>query len=316
MERHKQPCKEAIMITGKIREKSIDKSRNQRLLAVLLVPLIALILGSAAPQVWAQEISEFEVFFEFNSTDLDLGFDIFLDADPWTNAMLTAPDGTTLFFEADTGDPTSGLREKGNTEIFTESAEPPFGPDCDIEDECREDEIEDAIADFQAFFPAGTWRIDVTFVDDSTDTAFAELSHDLAAAPRIRRPKEDRSIKKIKSIKWADQSQEGDPEIIGYEVVAEMVVLVEDDEGEEEELTYVNTATLPGSARKLTISPEFMKLAKKAKKRGELVEFKVEIIARADNLNKTIAERVLFELEDDDDDDDEEEEEEEEEGEE
>ena len=51
-----------------------------RLLAVLLVPLIFFILGATAPQVWAEEIAEQEVFFEFNSTDLDLGFDIFLDA--------------------------------------------------------------------------------------------------------------------------------------------------------------------------------------------------------------------------------------------
>jgi hypothetical protein len=296
------------MFSAKLREKSIDKKRSMRLLTVLLVPVIALFLGTTAPQVWAQgEIAEAAVFFEFNSTDLDLGFDIFLDGDPWVNAMVIAPDGTTLFFEADTGDPTSGLREKGKTEIMTESAEPPFGPGCAIPDECTDDEIAAAIAAFQASFPEGTYQIIVQFVDGSPDaTALAELSHDLPAAPDIFKPREGAKLKKVKNIKWRDNSEDGDPEIISYEVVAEMVVLVDDDEGgDPEERTYVNTVTLPGNAKKFTISPEFRKLAKQAKKRGELVEVKAEVIAVGENTNKTITEVPVFEMEEEEEEEEE-----------
>jgi hypothetical protein len=283
------------MFSAKIREKSIEKMRSMRLLTIFLVPVATLILGAAAPQVWAQEIAEAEVFFEFNSTDLDLGFDIFFDADPWTEATLTAPDGITQFFLVNTD---GGLFDQGNTEIMTESAEPPFSDSCLDPENCTEQEIADAITDFQSNFPDGIWELEVVFTDTTSTTVDVELSHDLPSAPRIRRPKEEQNIKKVKDIRWRDTSQEGDPEIISYEVVAEMVI-----DGE----TFVNTATLPGNARKLTISKEFMSLAKRAKKRGDLEEFKVEVVARADNLNKTITEVPVFEFEEDDDEEEEEE---------
>jgi hypothetical protein len=84
------------MFTGKIREKSIGKIRPRRLLAVLLALVVALILGAAAPEGWANDaipFDEAEVFFEFNSTDLDLGFDIFMDAEPWTSVRVIGPGG-------------------------------------------------------------------------------------------------------------------------------------------------------------------------------------------------------------------------------
>ena len=271
------------MLSTKVRKKSVGRIRTMRLLAVLLVPIVALILVAAAPQIWAQEIAEAEVFFEFNSTDLDLGFDIFLDGDPWVTATVKAPDGT--IFIVDTG---SGLNDKGNTEIMTESAEPPFSDSCDDPENCTPQEIADAINDFQSFFPAGTYTLEVEFQAGGNLSTTAELSHDLPAAPDISRPKEGANLKKVKTIRWRDTSEAGDPEIIEYEIVAEMVI-----DGE----TFKNIAILPGSARKVTIPKEFMSLAKRAKKQGDLEEFKVEIVARGDNLNKTITEQPVFELE-------------------
>jgi hypothetical protein len=68
----------------------LPKGKQTRLLAVLLVPVVALILGAAAPEVWAGgyflkecendlELEESEVFFEFNFTDCDLGIQVLLD---------------------------------------------------------------------------------------------------------------------------------------------------------------------------------------------------------------------------------------------
>ena len=127
------------------------------------------------------------------------------------------------------------------------------------------------------------------------------LSYDLPAAPDILRPREDDKLKKVKNIRWRDTSSGDDPEIVEYEVVAEMVVLV----GEDEEKTYVNTATLSGTANKFTISKEFLSMAKRAKKRDELVEFKVEVVARGANLNKTITEVVVYEMEEEDEEEEE-----------
>ena len=256
--------------------------RNMRLLAVLLVPAVILIMVAAASHVRAQEVSEAEVFFEFNSTDLDLGFDIFLDADPWVSATVEDPDGEIFIVDTD-----GGLREKGNTEIMTESGEPPFCEDVEEED-CDDDFIQDKIDEFQAEFPQGIYTFKVTTVEGDMLEAIAELSHDLPAAPDIRRPREGTRIKKVKVIRWKDASEADDPEIIGYEVVAEAVI-----DGE----TFVNTATLPGNVKRFTISREFLKLVRRAHKRGTLEEFKAEVIARADNLNKTISEVVVFEEE-------------------
>ena len=283
------------MNSRKMREQSIGKKKSLRSTAILLVPLVALILGGAAPQIWALEIAEAELFFEFNSTDLALGFDIFLDADPWVEAILIAPDGMTEFLIVDTG---GGLEEKGNTEIMTESAEPSFSDTCADPEDCTPAEIAAAIAAFQTDFPEGTWEIEVVFLDLTSARAPVELSHDLPAAPEIIRPREGAKLKNVKNIRWEDTSQGGDPEIISYEVVAEMVI-----DGE----TFKTTATIPGDARKFTIAKEFRSMARHAKKQGTLEEYKAEVIARADNLNKTITEVVIFEPEEDEEEEEEEE---------
>jgi hypothetical protein len=242
-------------------------------------------MGTAAKVVWAQDPVEFdeaEVFFEFNSTDRDLGFDIFLDGEPWETVTVTGPDGQIFQVLTD-----GSLFDLGNTEIMTESAEPPFCEDIEEED-CDDEFIQDKIDEFQALFPEGTYLFSGTTVEGDAIEGSAELSWDLPAPPDIRRPREGTRIKKIKVIRWKDASEADDPEIIGYEVVAEAVI-----DGE----TFVNTATLPGNARKYTISPQFLKLVRRAHKRGTLEEFKAEVIARADNLNKTISEVVVFEVE-------------------
>jgi hypothetical protein len=57
MERPQPQFKEVIMFSAKIRgsEKSVGKKRSMRLSAILLVAVIALIMGTAAPEVWADD---------------------------------------------------------------------------------------------------------------------------------------------------------------------------------------------------------------------------------------------------------------------
>jgi hypothetical protein len=115
------------------------------------------------------------------------------------------------------------------------------------------------------------------------------LEHDLPAAPEILIPvepddPEDGDPTDIASIQW--QPGEDGPAIVGWEVVAELVFEVDD-----EEIVYVNTATLHASVTQLTVPPEFVALTGLE----GLVEAKVEVIAIAENGNKTITERVVFE---------------------
>jgi hypothetical protein len=94
-------------------------------------------------------------------------------------------------------------------------------------------------------------------------------------------------------IQWADKSEEGDPAIVGYEVVAEMVA--EDESGEEQ--VYVNNATFPASVGSFTVSPEFVGMALDFKEADKLLEAKFEVIAIEESGNKAITEEVVFEAE-------------------
>ena len=77
------------------RKKKIVMTSTMRMLAILLVPMVALILGAAVPELWAfggkhyypsPEVEEFEdaeCGFEVNVTDFDTGFYACVDADGW-----------------------------------------------------------------------------------------------------------------------------------------------------------------------------------------------------------------------------------------
>ena len=77
------------------RSKTNGMTRHMRMLAILLVPVVALILGPAAPMSWAghwdghddngEEIpfADADLFFELNNTDGDLGIHALIDGEGW-----------------------------------------------------------------------------------------------------------------------------------------------------------------------------------------------------------------------------------------
>jgi hypothetical protein len=101
-----------------------------------------------------------EIFFEFNSTDNDLGVQVFLDAEDWSRVKIFAPDGRSILDIR--GE--SELGELGLTELFFESAEPSPG-------------------EVLALFDPGEY----TFVGRTTEGerlfGTGMLSHDLPPAP-------------------------------------------------------------------------------------------------------------------------------------
>ena len=73
------------------RNKQKAMKRHMRMLAILLIPVIALILGAAAPDLWAgnhhdddddddygkeQPFKDAEIFIEYNSTAGDTGLQV------------------------------------------------------------------------------------------------------------------------------------------------------------------------------------------------------------------------------------------------
>jgi hypothetical protein len=101
-----------------------------------------------------------EVFFELNTTDNDMGFQLFLDAEGWDRVTLTDPRGnpvTRLLAEGK-------LAEIGITELRFESAEP-------------------SVAAVRSRFPAGEYILRGHTVEGATLVSRMRLSHSLLAPP-------------------------------------------------------------------------------------------------------------------------------------
>ncbi|MCZ6775139.1 MAG: fibronectin type III domain-containing protein [Ignavibacteria bacterium] len=104
---------------------------------------------------------EVEVFFEFNTTDNDLGFQLFLDAEGWKQVNVFGPDGKIINFKAK-----RALKELGITELRFESSEP-------------------SPAEVLALFPPGDYKFRGRTVEGDKLVGTGELSHAFLAAPSI-----------------------------------------------------------------------------------------------------------------------------------
>ena len=154
------------MLSTKVREKSVGKTKQMHLLAVLLVPAVALIMGASALQVWAQgEFDDADVYAELNDTDNDLGFHALIDGEGWKYLEIEDPTERKMLNLIVRG----RLRRQGLTELFFESAEPPF------------DEL--TPAQFFHRFPAGMYEIEAKTLDGMELENEDLFRHVMPAAP-------------------------------------------------------------------------------------------------------------------------------------
>ena len=100
-----------------------------------------------------------EVFFEFNTTDMDLGFQISLDAEGWKKVKVSGPSKAKIFEIKAEGE----LAELGITELRFESAEP-------------------SPAEVLAKFPPGDYKFKGNTVEGGKLESIATLSHDFVPA--------------------------------------------------------------------------------------------------------------------------------------
>jgi hypothetical protein len=101
-----------------------------------------------------------QAFFEFNSTDNDLGLQIFLDAEGWEQVRVMDPDRENVFHITAEGE----LATLGITELRFESAEP-------------------SPAEVLARFPEGDYRFGGKTVDGDLLFGSSFLSQDLPVPP-------------------------------------------------------------------------------------------------------------------------------------
>jgi hypothetical protein len=132
------------------------------------------------------------VFFEFNSTDNDLGFQLMLDGEPWSKVNLVDPGrGRLIDFRA-----RGELEKLGITELRYESAEP--SPE-----------------EVLALFEPGTYKFVGLSVEGERMLGYADLSHELASAPVFVYPTDGAEVDaEDLEIRW--QAIAG---LAGYEVI-------------------------------------------------------------------------------------------------
>ena len=242
--------------------------------------LVAALIGICA-NVSAEDddeeipFDEARLFFELNDTDGDLGIHGKVDGDEWKYLEIEDP------FERDMARIwiRGRLRRQGLTELFFESAEPPF-------DELDPD-------DFFARFPEGTYEIEGYTLDGEERESEVYLSHIIPEAPQkltvnYQAAPEDCDeqqppvVSAPVTLRWdsVDSAHEelgshrgGGLESLGIEVIYYEVVAEIDD------TDYKETVIVPAETSEVTLSPAIIGLVDEAEDR----EFKFEILVRTDN---------------------------------
>jgi hypothetical protein len=165
------------------------------------------------------EFADAQLFFELNSTDNDLGLQIFLDTDDgWKRVRVLDPSRRGLIeFEAD-----GRLSQLGITELRFESAEP--SPE-----------------EVLALFPPGEYRFRGRTVEDDQLASNATLSHDFPPAPTITPSNGEVVDPRNLVVEW------NAPEAEKVEIIIE-----------QDELEDVLDVTFSGETRRLRVPPQFL----------------------------------------------------------
>lgn len=159
-----------------------------------------------------------ELFFEFNSTDNDLGLQLFLDSDGWKRVRVLDPRGDEIVLMQAEGK----LARLGITELRFESAEP--SPE-----------------EVLALFSPGRYRFRGRSVEGEQLASDAALSHDFPPAPTFS-PSDGEVVDPRQTVvEWNTPG-------------AEQVELII----EQDELGHVLDITVSASTRRLRLPPQFL----------------------------------------------------------
>jgi hypothetical protein len=251
---------------------------NKAITSILIIAVaVFLTIGGTALAQDIEELEDANVFIEWNFTDGDQGLQFFWDSEGFTRMMIFNTEEEKVLdlrtFRT--------VKRQGLTETSIESVEP--------------EQSEQTLRQFFRRFPEGTWTFEGELKEGSTVIKTiegeAELTHDLLE------PVEFTKIK-LPVIEWDEPEVgiDGSPlEVVGYELVVELVVEVDVD-GEEEERVFKEVTNYPAGFTKHSVGNRFMKLIKNPP--GEIVEGKVEILADEPSGNRTISEEFFIEPED------------------
>jgi len=249
---------------------------SKKVFASILVVAIAVFLTMGQSALADEELEEAKVFIEWNTTDGDQGIQFFWDSEGFTEMMVSTADGSLVV------DTSGNILQQGLTETAIESVEP--------------EESEQTLEEFFLLFPEGTYNFLGTATDGGTITGSAVFTHNLLE------PVEFTKIN-LPVIEWTEPELNvgtDDPatlEVVGYELVVELVVEVEvngdEENGDTVERVFKETTNYPAGFTKHIVGNRFMKLIKNPP--GEIIELKVEILVEEPSNNLTITEEAVIE---------------------
>ena len=157
--------------------------------------------GRRRPEVI--EMGDSRLKFEINATDGDGGIQAFIDADQWRTMSIYDPAGRRIFTATTNG----RMAEQGGTELFLESAEPPF--------------TELSLDELLQRWPEGEYRFRGRSLDGDIYAGSWDLTHDLPDGPTLVCPIEgdppqdpDATV-----VQWEPVPAPNGSPIIGYQVL-------------------------------------------------------------------------------------------------
>jgi hypothetical protein len=176
--------------------------------------------GAEDVETAAVPFADAELFFELNSTDDDLGLQLFLDTDDgWKRVRVLDPDRKDMLLFQTAG----RLSELGITELRFESAEP--SPE-----------------EVLALFPPGEYRFRGQTVEGDFLASSATLSHDFPPAPTFTPADGEVVDPRNTVVEW------NAPEAEQVEIIIE-----------QDELEHVLDVTLSGDTRRLRVPAQFLR---------------------------------------------------------
>ncbi len=176
-------------------------------LPIFLVSAIVLTLGVSAHQARADQLplKAARIIIEYNSTALDVGIQVFLDADPWKTMEIVNPDGDKIYAVKGKG----SVKKLGSTELFFESQEPSI--------------VDLPIPEFLALFPAGVYQFSGKSAEGKDEfVGSATFTHNIPDGPVIVSPQAGAVVDLNNTvIDWDDVTTPAGIQIVQYEVIVE-----------------------------------------------------------------------------------------------
>lgn len=212
------------------------------------------------------EFGAVKLFIEFNSSDEDVGMQVFVDGDPWKELVLFNANGKKILDVATK----RGVRQQGISEFFFESAEPGL------------DEF--PLEEFLARFPEGEYEFEGETIEGDEIEGEATLTHVIPAGPVITSPDQGGENPPVVDpedcvISWQPVTQtiagSLDLVIVGYQVIVEQL-----------EPKRSLSMHVPASTTSVTIPSEFFAQS------GTLHAFEVLAIEESDNQTITQGEFI------------------------